>query len=864
MESREIKLLEEAMAQYCMQNVWNEIQKEDRINVKPMLMSASPLRRTFTYQAVSFDLPTTTDSYRIFAVANIFSGAHSRFFDNGWIDTATVCNKHNLLIHAYRLDGKMLQKSGVFIRNVPNNNYMLIAIEDAMWRKIMGTSTDLRLTRYYDSDNHEQIVTSFKVTSAGIARTTRTFANDVLRRYPNGTMIYINGEIHKNVDDIAYTSGTVYVDIIEDQDVVGQFYLDIALGNYGYFSEKDSCDKLLIHIPKSLNPNNALVTHNTCTLYVTRKSDGVGVYLHRCAENGITQITHNDIAIKDDVLRAFVTDADFGNYQIRVQVRTHQKDNVLIPDASYINYLYSETDEKIVDHLRGQIATSLYFWKASELEYSSYIALMLDISDIYITDLDFSYYLNTFGYYSTANLMCKHVRSYKVSDKFAGLTRIPKPYILYGKVITPSVFLDGIRLRSANVTYTENLDNTISISIKNTPYTVGQRFDVSMITGQPPTIIRFSPSPGNNVIVIPYTDFLVYSESSITGVTSIHTDVDKGYREIVQTAGTIQKEYNDDGTVTVTVGNSLLGMDLLFFRAEYASIYTNDLTDEISSGKPLTIDLTLNDGQGLVIPTLGVKSTDVYLNGKYLVEDIDYFYLQRRVDGMIVSTQIIITSFEYCSDSLTNYVEVVAHTTDYIAVVNGYVVDQKLGNVGKLVQWYDGQSTVYENGKLYTDIKDHSRYMTIPNATIGEGEPYEICTRIPRTVHDLLSSVYPYVDEKLDAINVYFGNTREPTPDLVLIHEKHRVYSPYLQLIVYDLINGILEAGYDPNTISFLSQFEAYDYLKDTDVTLLNNRTAIDPKYVGIMATYRDMGYQNLDIYRIVQRLITLYLGSEY
>ena len=192
------------------------------------------------------------------------------------------------------------------------------------------------------------------------------------------------------------------------------------------------CDREIIHIAKSDNPDNKLITYVTCDIYLipgnittAKKNEGYtsyvnGVYFHQCDRaDVIHQLTHNDFSIDVDALDAVAaangfdykrndagdTITDNLDYTIRVVCRSYTKKsdediklyedyiskNALVNfsfgavrDSNYCDLLYSynHSDATILKFLREDSEVSnynMYFWGASWLEEnSSYAVAMMN------------------------------------------------------------------------------------------------------------------------------------------------------------------------------------------------------------------------------------------------------------------------------------------------------------------------------------------------------------------------------------------------------------------------------------------------------------------------------------------------------
>lgn len=181
-------------------------------------------------------------------------------------------------------------------------------------------------------------------------------------------------------------------------------------------------DRAIIHINKSDNPENKLITYTTCDIYLlpgsltaAKEKEGyiasvAGVYFHQCDRASVIhQLTHNDFSINADSLDSVAEANGFGtkdgilDYTIRVVCRSYTKksdedlklyekyisDNALVNfsygavrDANYCDLLYSynHSDATILKFLRADLSVAsynMYFWEASWLEENSAYAVAM-------------------------------------------------------------------------------------------------------------------------------------------------------------------------------------------------------------------------------------------------------------------------------------------------------------------------------------------------------------------------------------------------------------------------------------------------------------------------------------------------------
>ena len=246
--------------------------------------------------------------------------------------------------------------------------------------------------KYYDSDGEcDNVVTPYILSNA------QAVSNPI-----KGTMNWVNGRFAAEGANSKLSKGD-YLECVKDSDVIGSFDVfaedwvvdpSTTKSAFIYKGKEDNKDRVLFHIPKSINPENYLITYNTCEMFmVPLKGTAVlsvdpiaGRYLCPAAcTSHFHQITHCDWSIDKEYLDGLADAYGWKDgYFVRVFVRTHKKQKVFVNDANYINMMYNLPDEKILEFLLGTAEEQteegkLLFWQASLLEDNAYArALLLD------------------------------------------------------------------------------------------------------------------------------------------------------------------------------------------------------------------------------------------------------------------------------------------------------------------------------------------------------------------------------------------------------------------------------------------------------------------------------------------------------
>ena len=449
----------EALDRYTFDDIWNSINAEYRINVL-----IDPIENAYAISRTSvgrdeISLPTERETYFVATcVLASFQGG-LKFQPNEWINAEEILKRIKTLVYLYPTSGRLIPRSEIHFYHSSRSNRLFIAVKRSVLIKCFGPEfTQVYMTVYRDSDQ-ENNITAMSFISDGSNAITSPYGQFTLRCLDQnraGTTIYHNGYEYSELPTTIQRGDVL--ETICDENVIGQYEVNVSNTTTGYSSKKYSSSREILHCPKEINPNNELITHNTCTLSVI-DSNGKGIYLHRTDDNTIGQITHNDLSLKTDTLDAFRDHLDDQTIQVRVRVRTHQKGNPLINEFFYINSLYTQSDDLILRHLRGLEAQTLDFWKAENLEDSFYINAMFGNELTGSAEMKFESYINGLGYYAIASILSSHTFHTSLEAGSKNIT-VTKPILFQDTELEPLVYLNG-RYQSQKLLFFKHISNLV-------------------------------------------------------------------------------------------------------------------------------------------------------------------------------------------------------------------------------------------------------------------------------------------------------------------------------------------------------------------------------------------------------------------
>lgn len=837
---------------YLFDHVWNEPVSEYRSNIRPAKFSKRTVVGTFATTEGNIVLPTEREAYIVWTVGSDELGFTLNLNRGEWVDTARCISDYRTKFDFYDIQGRMFHKSGVYIRYNSDRRVMFIAAKKELIYKCSSIETinrnEVFLTTSFDSSIANDItLLSFKVGSLDSNDTDYQLEVDKLlaKARPETIIIYKNGVEITQGGSPNLTHGD-WFDFIVDENIVFAFDVDLVSTHESpaYLSETDEMWKQLIHIPKALNPDNCICTHDTCDFYI-RRAEGTtpyGLYMHRVAEHSVTQVTHNDFSIPLIVIDAYRDYLKEQEIFVHVVVRRHDKDNYLIPDANYIFLLYSDThdDQRIIDILCGLGPSNIPWWRATNLEYSIFVRMMFDTPNSLLIDKDLmNEYIDALGYFHVINLLCPRILDTTVVEPNHTFI-INKPMIYQNYDTYPLLYLNGKHIPFSKIKYSNTPDNTIFLTLdENLVIKKNDIITTIFCLSSNNKCCAFELDTDNLVINLPYTDPVVYlktdtaNNETIVGVNGTYL---KSFMEVNQGDNIYGYRDNHDGTCTLTFNNQYIG-GYFVIQNRYATYRLSyDITELVTSGKTMAINLEQQDADTLEFaPILNIENTAVYYNNKYLVKGIDYnITTLKDKDGNICNIELIIQSMDHYTDDM-NQLDILINQDAIYDNSFGFMIDDKLYDDTPVNLMYSDIATCHVAGTLERNITNKGNYTLLPNGKYETGSIWELQTAVPRMVIDFIAKYSDRTDsDRIAILNEYFKELPEKEPDVIVIDEKHRIYSSFLNELIRLTLEGSVTVTIDPDQDRLDSALMQFDTIKSNDVVFGN----LDQRFVDYYPQY--------------------------
>lgn len=843
-------LCADALNTFLFDKVWNEPSSEFRTNIKPLLLKKGSFVGSFGATIGNIILPTARESYFVWAISASDFNVGLKLPTSTWVDTATITNTWNTALHMFGTNGAMFHKSFVYLQYDASREVIYVAALKRMVQKCITNDqlSDVYMSVYYDSDlaNNVSMLSLEIVTSRNLQEYQGRIDKilSTLKKTEHLQVFKDGNEVTNPGASIALTVGS-FIDIVIDENILFTFDVDITSSseNPVFLSSEDKTWKQLIHIPKAFNQDNKVITHNTCDIYIRKRFSVApeGRFVHRVGGRSVSQVTHNDMAIPLFIIDAYRDYLLTQEVYVHVVVRIHDKNNTLIRDASYIDLLYSDVhdDKTLVNILCGKGPKEIPWWRADNLESSSYVKMFFDTPNV-STITHMSEYVKALGFYQVVNLLCQRVVDTIITDAFYGSLTFMLPILYTGMKVIPIVYLNKKRIDKEFITYTNNDDGTITVKINDLIHTKpGDKLTIAFFVNGNNSIYEFVPAAASASIIVPYDDVAIYlkhtSKDSLVlqGMAHssdiVYTKLEKGENHFILTPV--------EGGTKITFNPKYEGETLLI-QSAYCSYYQSfDLTDYTTAGTNIVIPVQSKlAGTVTDCPILNFKNVSVYFNGKYLVRNIDYFINSvSDTNGDLAFHEVVIQTMDAFEKGIKDKVDILFNVAEIEDISSGFAIDNKLFDATPVNLYFPNISMVHVDGLLERDVAYRGVHIDLLSGDHQQGAIFEIQTSVPKLVKDFILDYSSNEDTaRLAIMNAYFYKLVNLMPEILLLEKKHRIYSTYMNTIISDVLNKDIIAVDDPDFNRMSDQIKPYAYLKDMDLCF----TKIDKRFVDFYPQY--------------------------
>lgn len=612
---------------HAIQNVWCSPNQDSQYIIRPARIS--PTRGVINQINLMMswiDLPTRNTLYHVFQIGQLHPlilnliYEENNYFLGSWRSLSTAMNSRGLMVDIYTHDGVEIPRHEVFYFFNYRRDLVLAVKQNAKIPIEYGF--DDIYFRVYENAFFASLAGATLPTKLYTEGVSNASGNDIIRMQtllttygaqPGGTRVWVNGLWVDNLTALTVNPGDT-VDFIYDGSI--DKIIEYSFSELPTFtSVLDNTHKYLLHYTGT---NTSIDFFDDTDLYLVYRDSNVthGVYVHRNQFMSCRMLTHRDYSIpveplsylKDILMaRLGLSAIDPTKLFLRLWVRHSGYNRPLVLERSRINELYKLSSDDLLSAMVGTVSGPS-FWRAEQFETSGYAALMRASYEEITVDLVKS----TYGYNA-----CSKV-----------LADTPLPTVLVSGVLQAAL-MPGCYDLSSVYEYDSN-----GLLLGHYPHTTGSVYTVVNSGAQyvEALVGRGTHQPqvslGQNTLPVPSDwDYRVYETTLNEGVPSnTWTDI------------TDSGEYTVSNGVLTYVGTN---PNAYLMVREDSTFLAYDLHIQPTFG---VLSLTLTEMEtrfGVLgeypVPVPG-RQLDIFLNGRGLIEEIDY---------IVVFPKIVITNKEY-------------------------------------------------------------------------------------------------------------------------------------------------------------------------------------------------------------------------
>lgn len=801
----------------------------------------------FTVQNSSVWLPIKARRFHVYQLGQVNPMLLGIYPVRTWNTFAAACNKTNLIVDLYADSGLEMPRSQSWYMVTENHNLIVAVLVQPQININLDTEPlYLRVysNAYYKSEAATTAGAFVYVEGRNIATTDDVLALQAdLAQYASKTGVvysFVNGFKVSNVDLLTVAIGDV-VEFVYDASIYK--VVDFPISSLQSFnSTLDTMAKYLLHYPGNVNEIDYEDDIDVFIMQPQLNNRWTGVYYHRNAGNGFRMVTHKDYSITANYITAFCTAQGWNPYgcHVRLHIRNGGWNRSLVFENNRINELYKLPDAEIIPAMIGANST-VPNWKAATLEASAYTQIMGSLLPILSPDAVQAAY----GYNAISKLLGD---TPQVVTTQSGQKVVSPPY--------------GLQLNATGYEYDVNgylLGTSYHMAGSTYACAYPSAALVEMISGEGGTLLDETYG-ATTVALNPTSDYRMYTCPIVGGSpTNVWTDV-TNTAQYVLLNGNLTWLTNPAHVYTLVRGDA----NFLSYSLELAM--SDGLLNFSLTQQALRNGVTSN-----WIMQIPMGELDLWLNGKALVENIDYYVNFPQIVivnknflavNPVNGTQRVDVRFTgFCNADFSRTVQ-----DDSGFIQYGLLSDNNRFDIrdDKVLRIQVNGSTMIRTGLQF---QEGSAGVSAPNAL--NGTPYLVrdivvpLRGLTTTDAYTMRSAAMVVDTAVSNYMTAFFPMPEPT-GVDQIEAQYPVYSPFCCKLLYDMNAGVLDDPrmYQQYADSVVAELCApYLYLLKCDPT--QTGLTPDPRFVVIQPhNLNTVISTSIYHYQFLQRAVNLYLNG--
>lgn len=850
------------LLRYAIDNIWCNPRQDKQFNFK--LRRLSPLegvRTSYVVEKERYPLPKVTerDLWHIYQIGQVTPPILGFPSVVGiWLPLTEMTNEYGLDCDVFPSNGVLFPRNETFLLMSESRNLIIAVRENSLFEPLRHVDPPLYLQIYTNSyflsersagNRYKRIFTKIAKDQEDV-RQFQIKGLDLIAQTGHHAKWFVNGRLVNEISAATAWRGD-YLELVIDGSI--KEYIDFPISKLESFkSSLDNVRKYILHRP-GFDDTVDFFDDIDAYLYKPRDNNPnifSGVFYHRNKGNWLRMLTHRDYSIPTDILEAFVAEhpidprwdgrdspwpkdewLDIDSLTVRLYIKHSGTFRTLINNVSRLKELYRLTDAQILRAMTGADAVA-ECWRAENLEKSRYLGFM-GLDDEYVFPK--GYGLNTLD----------HPNKQDIFDYAAGALG----YHFAGKLLSDSplkVLENSDSEKYFNLAYNFWEDSTVFEYGPNGEllgyyrHTFGDVY--KPFNSNCELIEPFAGSFSNYInghegkedVIIPYGyNFRVYVRDRNGEVWRDVTNTEEldtvGYLDTTDTQ--FRKwvwDYNERLVEVYIRCDNISYIKHMQFNKTAGVIRFNLDAFEFNYGTLVNRELTIPFGQ-----------YDVFLNGKSLINTIDYTFKDNRVvisnleflEGEVYN--VIIRGTGYCDSNMEPF------KPDEIGFIEYGVIssDGRYGLHSNKIQRIVADGKVLHPDDVIWDEDNTDDIMT----NVRNGSPYQI--QQPQYVfREVFKDDYAarvaddLIDKEVSDYLTYYLPKRE-REKVDSIDRRYKVISVASNLLIHlistkklqpVLINGRLDEEHARQSVS------QYEWIKRYDVVNLgynNNHVVVLPHW---------------------------------
>ena len=840
---------------HIFENVFNSTHSEFRSNVKLVLIRDIPFKATCNIYGKMTILPNNSSLWYAYVmykshISNILGRVET------WTRLDSILNDKEIRLDLVDRHGRLLPSKCVYLKS--DDDKVLIVVD---YKMIHAMDIDRSLMYLYlGADSNVPNTVSVHSYAPG------DHYNDVLTAYSsiNDTSkmkVFVDGYYIPKSGALAALSSDKYISIYMDNNIaVSQEYRSIE--RLTYHSTTESLVKDLVAIADS----DRLMSYDAVEIYIVNTTTEKGVWLTFNDNYSVSQLTNAILGITSTLIDNCLVYLGTSELNIDIYWMDYSKTDTLIRNGYEIVGLDVQDIDTQMKYLSNEYQPNITIWSGDYLEYHPYNLFMIDAPND-TTVATISDQIKCYGFFNYISIVAGQSGEYYPPGTSIVTMFIDKPGILTGNPMDVILYLNGLKIDKLAYSIADD-DNTVSITFDPAlTYVQGSVIQYRCIDEAIHRGYKFVPTAADSTLAIPFSERVprIYMKVESSVQTPLGM-VDHGYVEIDVGNTSLVMMITSAEWYTLIFNPVAFDKEIFIYR-DVDGTYTSSLPIDITSDNALVYECGITDSLSSGnVPILHDIPIEVYMNGRYLIPDVDYKFIQysdTTVSPVVVSEYfIVVSNIEYLQPS-DNKLEVVYSSMKECQSEYGHIISNTIRPSMDNFLHTDTCTRLFVNGRLVK--KDNYSYdSTERNIAVDDGTIYHLRTDVMMSVFRHFSpNIDPQYLNMLTELRTYQLSTYSFTePDPIVVNNTHQIQSNYLSTIIGWILNDTISLIYTANDDDLLGQLLQFDYLKAGDVQI--GSTHIDWRFVDCYPGYvANIATDDMEKYQLINRLIRIYLRSD-